>query len=141
MSRPNPTVLFGFFVAVIVAMCGVSLLKGGVYIAKHEGDTYHMLEIIFRMADGQWPHLDFMTPIGALAAAPVALFVRLGYGVGMSFLMAQAIVIAFLLFPLWWAAWSRFTGFLPYLFGFFVIVLTVALVHGESEPSISLSMH
>jgi len=141
MSRPNPTILFGFFVAVIVAMCGASLLKGGVYIGKHEGDTLHMLQIVFRMAAGEWPHVDFMTPIGALAAAPVVLFVKLGFGVGMSFILAQTLVAVVLLLPTWWVCYSRLTGILPYLFGIFVLVLTTALVHGESQPSISLSMH
>ena len=141
MSRPNPTTLFGFFVAVIVAMCGVSLLKGTVYIAKHEGDILHMLQMVLRMAEGQWPHLDFMTPIGALAAAPIALFVKLGFGVGMAFLLAQALVAVVLFLPVWWTAWSRFDGFLPYLFGLIVLVLATALVHGEAQPSLSLSMH
>ncbi len=141
MSRPNPTILFGFFVALIVAMCGVSLLKGGLYIGKHEGDTLHMLQIVFRMVAGQWPHLDFMTPIGALAAGPIVLFVTLGYGIGMAFILAQTLVAIVLLLPLWWVAWSRLDGILPYLFGFFVLVLVTALVHGEAQPSISLSMH
>ncbi len=141
MSRANPSVMFGFFVAVIVAICGVSLLKGGVYIGKHEGDTLHMLQIVFRMAMGEWPHLDFMTPIGALAAAPIALFVTLGFGAGMSFLLAQALVAVVLLLPVWWAAWSRLPGLLAYLFGLIVLVLVAALVHGETERSISLSMH
>ncbi|MGB5559386.1 MAG: hypothetical protein WBN04_15410 [Paracoccaceae bacterium] len=141
MSRPNPTILFGFFVAVIVAICGASLLKGGVYIGKHEGDTLHMLEIVFRMASGEWPHVDFMTPIGALGTAPIALFVKLGFGIGMAFILAQTLVAIVLLLPVWWVAHSRLAGFLPYLFGLFVLVLATALVHGEAQPSISLSMH
>ena len=141
MNKANPTVLFGFFVAVIVAICGVSLLKGGVYIGKHEGDTLHMLQIVFRMAMGEWPHLDFMTPIGAFAAAPIALFVTLGFGVGISFVLAQTLVSVVLLVPVWWVAWTRLSGPLPYLFGVIVLVLVAALVHGESERSISLSMH
>ena len=141
MSRSNPTVLFGFFVAVIVAICGASLLKGGLYIGKHEGDTLHLIEIVLRMAAGEWPHLDFMTPIGALAFAPIVLFVDLGYGIGTAFLLAQALVVVVLLPAVWWVAWTRLRGVLPYLFGLIVIVLVTALVHGEAERSISLSMH
>lgn len=141
MSRPNPAILFGFFVAVIVAMCGASLLKGGLYLGKHEGDTLHAAEIVFRMADGQWPHLDFMTPIGILAFAPIALFVKMGYGVGMAFILAQTLVSVVLLPAVWWAAYSRMKGVVPYLFGAVVLVLITSLVHGEAQRSISVSMH
>ena len=141
MSRPNPTVLFGFFVAVIVAMCGVSLAKGGLYLGKHEGDTLHFLQIMLRMADGQWPHLDFMTPIGVLAVAPISMFVALGYGAGTAILLAQLLVAVILLPAVWWAAYSRMRGVVPYLFGFIVLVLATALVYGETQHSISISMH
>ncbi|MGJ8586023.1 MAG: hypothetical protein ACSHXD_18180 [Marinosulfonomonas sp.] len=141
MSRPNPTVLFGFFVAVIVAMCGASLLKGGLYLGKHEGDTFHAVEIVLRMSQGQWPHLDFMTPLGVLAFAPIALFVKLGYGVGMAFIMAQTLVSIVLLPVTWWAAYSRMNRFVAYLFGLIIMVLVTSLVHGEAQRSISISMH
>jgi len=141
MSRPNPTVLFGFFVALIVAMCGASLLKGGLYLGKHEGDTLHLLQIVFRMAEGQWPHLDFMTPIGVLAVAPIAMFIGMGYGAGMAILLSQLLVAVVLLPAIWWAAYSRMQGMLPYLFGLIVLVLVTALVYGEAEPSVSISMH
>ncbi len=141
MNRANPTVLFGFFVAVIAAMCGVALLKGGFYLGKHEGDTFHLMQIVFRMADGQWPHLDFMTPIGALAFAPIALFVKLGFGIGMSILLSQALVSVVFLPAVWWVSYSRMQGMLPYLFGLIIFVLIAALVHGEAQRSVSISMH
>ncbi len=141
MGKANPTVLFGFFVALILVICGAALAKGGFYLGKHEGDTLHMMQIVFRMAGGQWPHLDFMTPIGALAFAPFALFVKLGFGIGMSILLGQTLVAIVFLPAVWWVAYSRMTGALPYLFGLFVFVLIGALVHGEAQRSISISMH
>ncbi len=141
MNRANPTVLFGFFVAIIAAMCGAALLKGGFYLGKHEGDTFHLMQIVLRMADGQWPHLDFMTPIGALAFAPIVLFVNLGFGIGMSMLLSQALVSVVLLPAVWWVAYSRMQGMLPYLFGLIIFVLVAALVHGEAQRSVSFSMH
>ncbi len=141
MGRANPTVLFGFFVAVIVAICGAALLKGGFYLGKHEGDTLHMMQIVLRMAEGQLPHRDFMTPIGYMAFAPIALFVRLGYGIGHSILMAQALVAVAFLPAVWWVAFSRMRGILPYMFGLFVFVLIGALVHGEAQRSVSISMN
>lgn len=141
MSRPNPTALLGFFVAVLVAICGVSVAKGGLYIGKHELDTLHLLEMVFRMAAGEWPHLDFVTPIGALAVWPIAIFVQAGYGAGMAIILSQALVGAVALPMAWWAAASRLSRLPAYLFGLFVIVLIGALVHGEAERSISISMH
>ncbi len=141
MSRPNSAVLFGFFVAVIVAMCGAALLKGGLYLGKHEGDTFHLLQIVFRIADCQVPHLDFMTPIGVMAFAPIALFVKLGYGAGISIILGQLLVAIVFLPAVWWIAYGRLQGMLPYLFGLIVLVLATALVHGEAQRSVSISMH
>ncbi len=141
MGKANFTGLFGFFVAIIVVLCGASLLKGGFYIGKHEGDTYHLLQIVLRMAEGQVPHLDFMTPIGVLAFAPISFFVSLGFGVGASILLAQTLVAIVFLPALFWVAFSRLRGPLPYFFGFVVLVLISALVHGEAQGSVSISMH
>lgn len=141
MSRPKPALLFVFLLAVIAALGGVALAKGGLYIAKHEGDTLHLLQIVFRMADGEWPHLDFMTPIGIMAFLPIVAFLKLGYGVGLAIMMAQILMAAILLPAIFWAAYSRFNNGLAYLFGFVVLVLTLALVHGQSDLLVSISMH
>ncbi|MBS8225907.1 hypothetical protein DYI42_06630 [Vannielia litorea] len=115
--------------------------RGQLLVGKHEGDMLHLLEIVFRMADGEWPHLDFMTPIGFMAFAPIALFVKLGAGVGHAILYAQALVGLCLVPLAWRAGLSRLTGYWPYLFGAVVIVLATALVHGEAQRSVSISMH
>ena len=141
MNRANPTVLFGFFVALIVAICGASLAKGGFYLQKHEGDTLHMIQIVLRMADGEWPHKDFMTPIGIMAFWPFVLFVKLGFGMGHAILYGQTLMALVFLPAVWRVAGSRLHGALPYLFGVFVFVLIGALVHGEVERSVSISMH
>ncbi|MFV2037579.1 MAG: hypothetical protein ACC646_08305, partial [Paracoccaceae bacterium] len=127
--------------ALIVVICGAALLKGGLYLGKHEGDTLHLLQIVLRMADGQWPHLDFMTPIGLMAFAPIALFVKLGYGAGTSIMLAQTLVAIAFLPAVWWVAFSRMRGFLPYIFGLIIFVLIGALVHGEAQRAVSISMH
>ena len=141
MSRPNPGVVGAFLLVVLVALAGASLAKGGFYIGKHEGDTLHLLQIVFREAQGQWPHLDFQTPIGVLATAPIALFVWLGAGVGHAILFAQALVALLALPAIWWVSTSRFQGALALVFGTLVLVLILALVHGEAESSVSISMH
>lgn len=141
MSRANPTVLFGFFVALIVAFCGAALLKGGFYIGKHEGDTFHLIQIVLRIEQGQIPHRDFMTPIGVLAFAPIALFVKLGYGIGTSIMLAQTLVAVVFLPAIWWVAFSRMPKALAYFFGLVMLVLITALVHGEAQRSVSISMY
>lgn len=117
------------------------LAKGGLFLGKHEGDAMHLVEIVLRQAAGQWPHLDFMTPIGMLATAPIALFTALGWGVGQSILLAQALVGLILLPAVWWVGVSRMRlGWaLPY--GVVILVLVLAVVHGEAERSLSISMH
>lgn len=52
MTKSNTTALIAFLTAVFVAMGAAAVLKGGLYIGKHEGDTLHLMQIVFRMADG-----------------------------------------------------------------------------------------
>lgn len=141
MSRPNPAVLMGILVATLVLLGGAAVLKGGFYIGKHEGDTLHMMQIVFRMAEGQVPHRDFMTPIGGLAFAPIALFVKSGMGIGMATLWSQVLMAALILPAVWWVAMSRLSPYLAAFFGIVVMVLMLALVHGEAQRSVSISMH
>jgi len=141
MSRPNPALLALFLLAVTALLGGVGLAKGGFFLTKHEGDTLHMLQIVFRMAEGEWPHLDFMTPIGFLAFAPIVLFVIFGVGVGTAILLAQILLAALLLPALYWIAVSRLKDWLGYLFGGLTLILTLALIYGEAEQAVSISMH
>lgn len=141
MAGAKPGRLALFLIAVAVVLSAVSFAKGGLFIGRHEGDTLHVLQIVTRMAQGQWPHLDFETPIGVLAMAPIALMMKLGLGAGHAILAAQALVAALLLPAIWWVATTRFRGGWAWLFGAFVLVLVLALVHGETERAVSISMH
>ncbi len=128
----------GLFVAVIAA---VELGKGGFFIGKHEGDTLHLLQMVLRMAQGDWPHLDFMTPIGVFALLPIVAFLKLGLGVGMAFMAGQVLVAVLFLPAIWWVGMTRFYGGWRYLFGAVVLTLILALVDGGSVRAVSLSMH
>ena len=130
-----------FLLAVVAVMGGLALAKGGLYIAKHEGDTLHLADMVLRMARGQVPHLDYATPIGILAVAPVAGLVALGAGLGHALILAQ-IALALMLVPaILRAGSSRMQGPWPFVLGALVLIFVLALVHGESEPSTSISMH
>ena len=141
MSRSNKLFLLAVLTAYVAAVSAMSLLKGGLYIARHEGDMLHLLDILFRLERGQIPHLDFMTPIGAFAFLPVHLFMKAGLGVDQAIHAAQAGVAVALLPLVWWAAWSRFPGWMAYVFGLVCLVLPLALVHGETVDAVSISMH
>ncbi|MFM2357138.1 MAG: hypothetical protein RLZZ528_2874, partial [Pseudomonadota bacterium] len=132
--------------AALIALVGIVLavlpfLKGGFYIGKHEGDTLHLAELVLRMAGGEIPHLDMMTPIGILAIAPLAVFVKAGLGLGHAIFAAQALVALVLLLPALRSAGSRFQGWWAHGYAAYIIVLCLALVHGEAERSVSISMH
>lgn len=141
MTKSKTTILIAFLFAVLAVLSSLAVLKGGLYIGKHEGDTMHLMQIVLRMADGQTPHIDFMTPIGALAFWPIAMLVKAGQGIGMAILWSQ-VVVALIFFPIIvWVVRTRLSHVLGGLFGVFVIVLLLALVHGESQRAVSISMH
>lgn len=141
MSNKNQAVLAAFLSLVVVVLGGVAVLKGGLFIGKHEGDTLHLMQIVFRLVDGQTPHLDFMTPIGVLAFWPIAMLVKAGFGIGMAVIWTQVITAALFVPIIVWITRSRLRPRLAGFFGLIVLVLLLALVHGESEGSISISMH
>ncbi|SFC38063.1 hypothetical protein [Tropicimonas isoalkanivorans] len=141
MKRRDAALLGAFLVLVWAGLSAVLLAKGGIYIAKHDGDTVHLFDIVLREAAGEWPHLDFMTPLGYLATAPIALFVALGFPAGMAFLLGQVLVGAILLLPVWWVGVSRLQTAWAMVLGAICTVLALAMVHGEPEPLLSVSMH
>ena len=139
--RTNLPGLALFLLALVAVIGAIELAKGGFYIGKHEGDTIHLAELVLRMADGQLPHRDFMTPIGVLAIAPMSLFVALGQGFGHAILWSQILVALVLLPATLWVAASRLRGIWPWVYGGFVMILCLALVHGEANMAVSISMH
>lgn len=141
MSRPKPFILLAVFAAILVAMALAGVANGGFYIAKHEGDTLHLLQIVLRMSEGEWPHIDFVTPIGAMAFLPIVALIKAGLGAGLAILWSQALVALVLLLPTVWVAHTRLSGWLSYLFGASVMILCLALVHGEADRLVSISMH
>ncbi|MEO0831417.1 MAG: hypothetical protein AAFY03_13295, partial [Pseudomonadota bacterium] len=142
MDRPNTRWLLMFLLVAWAGLTGITLVKGGVfYLGKHEGDALHLLEILFRMYAGDVPHLDFMTPIGGFAFAPIVAMMHAGLGVGTAILVAQsALGLVFGLAALRVAA-SRLTPPMAFFFVGLVLVLCMALIHGQAEQSISISMH
>lgn len=124
-----------------LALAAASILKGAYFLGKHEGDTLHLLQMVLRMSEGEWPHLDFVTPIGVFAMAPIAWLVTIGLGVGHAILWSQVLVAALMFPAIWWVARTRYEGLWSYLFGALVLILILALVHGESQPAVSISMH
>ncbi|QHQ37223.1 hypothetical protein [Algicella marina] len=110
-------------------------------ITGHEGDLIHTLDLVFRMATGDAPHRDVMSPLGVLTIWPIALFVEAGFGPGRAIRLAEAMVALVMLPMIWWAAWSRLSGALAYVLGIGLILLVTALVFGGTVPSSSVSMY
>lgn len=141
MGKSSATI-FGVFLVILLAIQAMLLLgKGVLLINQHEGDALHLIQIVLRMVEGQRPHLDFSTPIGVMAFAPVAWLVALGAGIGQAIAGSFVLVTAMLLPMLWWASTSRLTTGLSYAFGIGVILLGTAMVHGGGSQYLSISMY
>lgn len=145
MQKSDSWTLALVLLVVLAVLGGVPFLMGGFYVAKHEGDTLQLAEMVLRMARGEWPHLDFMTPIGVLAMAPIAFFVKQGWGIGHAIFLAQ-LSVGLILWPATvWVVQSRLhdraNKWICWGYGAYVMAMCVALVHGEADASISISMH
>ncbi len=141
MSRSSSYVFLGFLLALLALLAGLLLGKGALLLNRHEGDVLHLAEIVLRMSQGQWPHLDFMTPIGVLSFAPIAWLLTQGVGIGHAIMGGSLIFAALLLPALWWVSVSRLSPKLAYGFGAIVLLLSTALVHGGAQQVQSISMY
>jgi len=141
MERPSAAGLLGVLLAVLAVQSVLMFGKGVLLLDQHEGDAIHILEIVMRMAQGQWPHVDFMTPLGLLSFAPIVWLMSLGLGAGHA-IMGSFVLFGVIMVPaIWWAARTRLTGWLAYAFGAMVIVLITALVYGGNTQVASISMY
>ena len=127
--------------AVIAGVFFVSVLPGGLWITGHEGDLIHTLDNALRMVAGDKPHQDFMTPLGVLTIAPIALFIKAGFGPGMSILLAQFAVCLCAVPMIIWVSLSRLSGVWRYVFAIGMVLLCTALTYGGDNPSTSLAMY
>jgi hypothetical protein len=142
MERVKWGRLLGVMGVIGLVMAALPFLKGGLIVAKHEADILHLADIVLRMAEfGQIPHLDFMTPLGVLSVAPIAWFVEAGFNFGHAIFMAQALVAIIVFLPAAYAAGTRLPMPWAAVFGGYIMVLVLALVHGEVQSAISISMH
>lgn len=141
MTKANPVVLGVVMLATFAILAGLGLSAGGIFISEHEGDTLHLFDLALRMAAGEMPHRDFITPIGVLAIAPLALFLKLGASAGLALILAQGLM-ALILFPaIWFVAATRYLGGWAALFAVVTLALVLALIHGEPTQAVSVSMH
>lgn len=141
MSRANPIVLAVVLFLFTMIYGGLPLLKGGLYLDTHEGDTYHFIDALLRMADGQMPHLDFMTPLGWFSFLPIVAFLDAGYTLGTAIPLGQ-LAVALLLWPIVvYACATRLTRTSAYLFGVFVLGFVVTLTYGGPYPGVAISMN
>ncbi len=141
MGKPSAGLFFGFLVALLAVQAGLLLGKGILLIDQHEGDALQLLQILLRMGAGEWPHLDFMTPIGILAFAPISWLISMGAGVGHAIMGGMVLVAAIMLPAIWWVGVSRLPTGLAYFFGGFVVILVTALVYGGPTQVSSISMY
>ncbi len=141
MSRPNPLILAAGLLLFIAVFGGLPVLKGGLYLDAHEGDSYHLLDILLRIEAGFAPHLDFSTPLGVFAFLPISAFLKAGFSVGEAMIFSQLAVAIMLLPAVVYVGVTRFSRPLAFLFGVLTLGLVLSLSFGGTSSGTSISMH
>ncbi len=141
MSGAKPWKVWGTLLLVWGVLALITGLQGGFYFGKHESDTLHLIQIVTRMANGDLPHLDFMTPIGIGALAPISVLMQAGLDLGPAILWAQLLIAALLLVPLGRAGTSRLSLPVALALGLVCLLMATGVVHGGTDTKLSISMH
>ena len=141
MSRANPFLITGILLVFVLVYGSLPWVAGGLFLDNHEGDSYHFLDILLRMEAGQVPHLDFVTPLGILTFLPIVLLMKAGFSVGAATILAQLGVACLLLPFVVYAATTRLSRGVAFMFGFFTLGLVLALSYGSAGSGVTVSMH
>ncbi|KAJ54090.1 hypothetical protein ACMU_04120 [Actibacterium mucosum KCTC 23349] len=141
MNKSQSLKFLAFLFVVLGFYALATLAKGGLFIGNYEGDTAHLLDLSFRLAAGQEPHADYMTPLGVMAYAPISLFLWLGQGAGHAVIYSQLFFALCMIPFVWWAMSSRLSMGWAFFLGFYVIMMVVALSQGQTATHVSLAMH
>ncbi|MEM6466390.1 MAG: hypothetical protein AAF679_07780, partial [Pseudomonadota bacterium] len=130
------------WVAIVVGvLCALLVLPQTLRLTGHEADLLHVLDLSYRLAEGHHPHVDYPTPIGILAYAPISWLLQVGTSPGQAILTAfWGALLVSLPFVLW-ASLSRLEGAARWVFAMFCLVMMGSLVHGGDDPSVSISMY
>lgn len=128
------------FLGLLALEALVLLVPGHLAVSAHEVDVLHAASAVMRLVAGEQQHIDFLTPLGPLAFAPVAWFVDLGLSLPRAFLAANLAVAALLIPAALRIASSRLDGKLGIAFGIYLIILASAVVYGGAQSTISISM-
>lgn len=125
--------------ALFAGMAGLGLLPGAMLLSMHEGDAVHLMDIVVRLSEGEWPHVDVSTPIGGLAAWPMAAALALGaeHWFGWGQVLAGLVSLPLLL----WAGFGRMAPWPAAALSGALIVLQMAVIFGGIEQGQSASMH
>lgn len=141
MSRPNPVWLAAFLIAFASILLAPYFMSQYLYVSTFEGDTLHTIEIVLRAMDGEIQHVDFHTPIGFLAFAPIQLFLAAGFPFGMAFICGQTLIAAVLLPAIWWVGQSRFSRRAAYAFGGGALLILLTMAPGNDIPAGTVGLH
>ncbi len=138
--------IFGFWYALFL-LFSLSLLAlgrsndGSVLFLSFDGDAIHMAQIVLRMADGQVPHQDFVTPLGVMAFLPIVWLVQAGVGIGTAFAYAPILMGLFLAPMVYWVGLTRLAPSGAIAFAALVFVSLLSFVHGGTEATVAASMY
>lgn len=113
--------------------------RGVLLIDQHPADALHVADILTRMAAGERPHLDFMTPIGAAMFWPAALFN--GQGLGHSILYGQVLFLWLMAPLIWWVAANRLPQFAAFALAVTAVAIIGAVIYGGTHGQLSVSMY
>lgn len=135
-ARPAPLLLGLLALFGVIAL--LLLAPGRMTVSTMEGDVLHLLDGVTRMRMGQWPHVDFATPLGALAYLPVSAWGDLGLGRAMA--LSHATAAAVCLPALVWIGLSRLRLGMALALGAVVLVTAATLAWSPDSQGATAAM-
>lgn len=120
-------------VAVWAAIAVLLLWPGHLAIDVVEVDVLHALDGAMRMVAGDRPHLDFMTPLGALSFGGIALPMALGASAADAMIYANLVLGAMLIPPLIWLRATRLEQGQALVAGIMILIFGMSLIYGSAS--------